>query len=353
MELDCFMVVDSFIDALKAEKGYSAHTCRAYSSDVSSFIGFVLKNQKPQDLSHDPQDLSQKQQDLSQKQQGLSQKLQGLNQKSQDLKQNPQELTQKIKEEQTQQFLLEQIKKINKNSIRQYLATLVRSGKSKRTISRKLSSLKAFFDYLIKSGHITLNPADMIPFPKLEKTIPKFVNIDDLFRLLDSMQTKTWFDKRNLAMFETFYSTGVRVSEMQGLNMEDIDFKKQMIKVFGKGSKERIVPVGKRALNAIENYRASLKENFIPVFLNKNFSRLSSRSIRRILDKTVRDCGLNIPVSPHTLRHSFATHMLDAGADLRGIQEILGHASLSTTQIYTHVSMDKLMQVYDKAHPRS
>ncbi len=154
-------------------------------------------------------------------------------------------------------------------------------------------------------------------------------------------------------MFETFYSTGMRVSEMEGLNIEDIDFEKQMIKVFGKGSKERIVPVGKRALTAITNYRNCLKENFIPVFLNKNFSRLSSRSIRRTLDKLVRDCGLNMPVSPHTLRHSFATHMLDSGADLRGIQEILGHASLSTTQIYTHVSMDKLMQVYDKAHPRS
>ena len=198
-----------------------------------------------------------------------------------------------------------------------------------------------------------LNPADMIPFPKLEKKIPRFVNIDDLFRLLDSIQTKTWFDKRNLAMFETFYSTGMRVSEMEGLNMEDIDFKRQMIKVFGKGSKERIVPVGKRALTAIKNYRDSLKENFIPLFLNKNFSRLSSRSIRRILDKLVKDCGLNTKISPHTLRHSFATHMLDSGADLRGIQEILGHVSLSTTQIYTHVSMDKLMQVYDKAHPRS
>jgi integrase/recombinase XerC len=159
-------------------------------------------------------------------------------------------------------------------------------------------------------------------------------------------------DKRNLAMFETFYSTGIRVSELEGLNMEDIDFKNQMIKVLGKGSKERIVPIGKRALNVIKNYRASIKEDFIPLFLNKNFSRLSARSIRRILDNLVRDCGLNLSVSPHTLRHSFATHMLDSGADLRGIQEILGHASLSTTQIYTHVSMDKLMQVYDKAHPR-
>ncbi len=304
MANDSFMLIDSFIDALKAEKGYSVHTCRAYHSDVLNFIDFVFKDQE-------------------------------------------------VKEGGCQTIFFEYVKNLDKNTIRRYLAILVRSGKSKRTISRKLSSLKAFFDYLIKSGHITANPADMIPFPKLGKTIPRFINIDDLFRLLDSIKTETLLDKRNLAMFETFYSTGMRVSEMEGLDIEDIDFKRQMIKVFGKGSKERIVPVGKRALTAIKNYRDSLKENFIPLFLNKNFSRLSSRSIRRILDKLVKDCGLNTKISPHTLRHSFATHMLDSGADLRGIQEILGHVSLSTTQIYTHVSMDKLMQVYDKAHPRS
>ncbi|MDM8539442.1 site-specific integrase, partial [Desulfobacterales bacterium HSG17] len=220
---DSFMVIDSFIDALKAEKGYSAHTCRAYRSDVLHFIDFVL-----QDKEH------------------------------------------KVKEDGNKSLFFKHIKALDKNRVRKYLAILVRSGKSKRTISRKLSSLKAFFDYLIKSGHIKINPADMIPFPKLEKTIPKFVNIDDLFRLLDSINTETLLDKRNLAMFETFYSTGMRVSEMEGLNIEDIDFKKQMIKVFGKGSKERIVPVGKRALTAITNYRNCLKENFIPVFLNKN-----------------------------------------------------------------------------------
>ncbi|MCK5162922.1 MAG: tyrosine recombinase XerC [Desulfobacula sp.] len=298
------MVLDDFIDTLLAEKGYSAHTCRAYRSDISSFIQFIFD---------DPDS----------------------------------------DETQCRKLFMQDVNNIDKNTIRKYLAHLVRSKIVKRTIARKLSSLRAFFDYLVRSGQISANPADMVPFPKLEKTIPKFLGIDDLFHLLDSIKTDTWLDKRNLAMFETFYSTGMRVSEMEGLNMEDIDFKRQMIKVFGKGSKERIVPVGKRALNAVKDYRASLKENFIPVFLNKNFSRLSSRSIRRILDKIVRDCGLNLSVSPHMLRHSFATHMLDSGADLRGIQEILGHVSLSTTQVYTHVSMDRLMQVYDKAHPRS
>ncbi len=304
MNPDWFMILDSFIDVLKAEKGYSIHTCRAYRSDILHFVEFVLHDHK-----------------------------------------NGNRIS--------KTDFLKQIRAVGKSSIRKYLASLVRSGKSKRTISRKLSSLKSFFDYLIKSGDISVSPADMIPFPKLGKTIPRFVSVDDLFRLLDSIKTDTWFDKRNLAMFETFYSTGMRVSEMEGLNIGDIDFKAQMIKVFGKGSKERLIPVGKRALTAIENYRVCLKEDFTPVFLNKNFSRLSSRSIRRILDKIVSECGLNQSISPHTLRHSFATHMMDSGADLRGIQEILGHASLSTTQVYTHVSMDRLMQVYDKAHPRS
>ncbi|MBC2704578.1 site-specific tyrosine recombinase/integron integrase [Desulfobacula sp.] len=298
------MVLDTFIDTLMAEKGYSVHTCRAYRADVLYFIQFFLEDQKADDTQY-------------------------------------------------QELFLSHLNRLDKDAVRSFLAHLVRSGKSKRTVSRKLSSLKAFFEYLVKSGQLKINPADTVPFPKLEKNIPKFLTIDDLFQLLDSIKTETWFDKRNLAMFETFYSTGMRVSEMEGLNIQDIDFKSQMIRVFGKGSKERVVPVGKRALKAITDYRASLKEKGAPVFVNKNFTRLSSRSIRRILDKIVRDCQLNLPVSPHMLRHSFATHMLDSGADLRGIQEILGHVSLSTTQVYTHVSMDRLMQVYDKAHPRS
>ncbi|SDT94519.1 tyrosine recombinase XerC [Desulfobacula phenolica] len=314
------MILDRFVDTLLAEKGYSVHTCRAYRSDISGFIQFVTDNK-----SFD-----------------------------QNFDQNPNHnFNQGTDEVNRQESFLRQVTTLDKTAIRNYLAHLVKSGKTKRTIARKLSSLKAFFDYLVTSGQILVNPAEMIPFPKLEKPIPRFLSIDDVFYLLDSMKKETWLDKRNFAMFETFYSTGMRVSEMEGLNIENIDFKRQMIRVFGKGSKERVVPVGKRALAAIKEYRVLLKEKFIPVFVNKNFTRLSSRSIHRILDKVVKQCQLNVPVSPHTLRHSFATHMLDCGADLRGIQEILGHASLSTTQIYTHVSMDRLMQVYDKAHPRS
>lgn len=307
-------ILDSFIRILQAEKGYSSHTQRAYHSDILDFIRFFLADPK---ALVDPKDV-----------------------------QNAASL-------ENQERFLAEIDGLDKNDIRAYLSCLVRARKSKRTLARRLSALKSFFDFLVRAGHIRLNPADTIPFPKLDKTIPRFLNIDDLFRLLDSIKTDTWADKRNLAMFETFYSTGMRISEIHGLDMNDVDFKNQMIRVFGKGSKERIVPVGKRALDAIGAYRAAINQKAAPVFLNKAYSRIGIRSIGRILDKIVNECGLNVPVSPHTLRHSFATHMLDSGADLRGIQEILGHASLSTTQVYTHVSMDRLMQVYDKAHPRS
>jgi len=305
-------IVDLFIEILDAEKGYSPHTLRAYRSDLMDFITFFLDHLDDPPEHGNLEDPGGK-----------------------------------------QSLFFARIKELNKARIRSYLSCLVKAKKSKGTISRRLSALKSFFDFLVRSNYIKLNPADTIPFPKREKRVPQFLNIDDLFQLLDSIKNETWPDKRNLAMFETFYSTGMRVSEINGLDMDDIDFKNQMIRVFGKGSKERVVPVGKRALGAIVEYRAAINKSVVPVFLNKKYLRLSTRSISRILAKIVRECGLKVPVSPHTLRHSFATHMLDSGADLRGIQEILGHVSLSTTQVYTHVSMNRLMQVYDKAHPRS
>ncbi len=300
-------VLDQFIDTLLAEKGYSLHTCRAYRNDIEDFCRFCLTRNSDEPAQAEPIE---------------------------------------------NQLLTGVLEEVEKDHIRKYMAFLTRAKKSKRTISRKLSSIKSFFKYLTKINIRKDNPADTIPFPKLDKTIPHFLSIDDLFRLLDSIKTESVLDKRNAAIFETFYSTGMRVSEMASLNMNDIDFTRQMIRVFGKGSKQRIVPVGQRALSALTRYRRSLKTRTDICFLNKNGTRLSARSIRRILDKLVIECELNVPVSPHTLRHSFATHMLDSGADLRGIQEILGHASLSTTQVYTHVSMDQLMKVYDQSHPR-
>ncbi len=309
-------LLDQFTETLAAEKGYSKHTCRAYETDILSFIKFLYAEKTRDRKVEDPEDDQPDKAFL-------------------------------------QTWFSPLAPEIEKQDISRFLAGQVRQKKAKKSLARHLSSLKAFFKFLVRTGRASLNPADQIPFPKLGKTIPKYLTIDDLFRLLDSIPSETWMDKRNLAMFETFYSTGMRVSEIHGLNQNDVDFQAQVIRVFGKGNKERVVPVGQRALWAIRHYRESLADPPQAMFVNKNFTRLTSRSIRRILDQLVHNCGLYVPVSPHTLRHSFATHMLDSGADLRGIQEILGHASLSTTQVYTHVSMDHLNRVYDKAHPRS
>ncbi len=300
------MILDRFMDILTAEKGYSAHTCRAYRSDILDFMRFFAGRT---DDSDPPADV--------------------------------------------QSCFEANAARVDKLTMKQYLAFQVRTGKQKRSLSRRLSALKAFFEFLVREKLIPANPADGIPFPKLGRPIPRVLTVEDVFRLLDSIKTDTWLGKRNQAMFETFYSTGMRISEIHGLNMDHIDFRSQVIRVSGKGGKQRVVPVGKRALKAVTHYRDSLSKDLVPVFVNKDFGRLTPRSIRRILDHIVTRCGLHVPVSPHVLRHCFATHMLDSGADLRGIQEILGHASLSTTQVYTHVSMDHLMQVYDNAHPRS
>jgi len=308
------MIVDRFMDILVAEKGYSPHTCRAYRSDIMDFIGFFAGEQDNKDPA-------------AENAQACDMRLQ-------------------------KQFAT-RVADLEPGDIKKYLAHQVRANKQKKTLSRRLSALKAFFAFLVRDKQMTANPADGIPFPKLGRTIPRVLTVEDMFCLLDSIKTDTWLEKRNCAMFETFYSTGMRISEIHGLDMGHIDFHNQVIRVLGKGGKQRMVPVGRRAVAAVKSYREALPKDLAPVFVNKDFKRLSTRSISRILDKIVNECGLHVPVSPHVLRHCFATHMLDSGANLRGIQEILGHASLSTTQVYTHVSMDHLMQVYDKAHPRS
>lgn len=241
--------------------------------------------------------------------------------------------------------------------IRGYLGFLHKKKISRSSISRKLSAIRSYFKFLVKQGIVENSPAESVLTPKLEKKIPVYLTVDDVFRLLDSVKTDSLLGLRNSAIFETLYSTGIRVSELAGLNLSDIDFKGRKIRVLGKGRIERIVPVGKKAVQAVKSYRTALGSNKNntaekPVFLNKNGGRLTTRSIARILDQLAVASGLTIPVSPHALRHSFATHMLDAGADLRVVQELLGHSSLSTTQKYTHVTMDKLMETYDKAHPR-
>ncbi|MCP4694258.1 MAG: tyrosine recombinase XerC, partial [Desulfobacterales bacterium] len=246
---------------------------------------------------------------------------------------------------------------VDELTIRGYLGFLFKKD-GRSTIARKLSSLRTFFRHLVKHGVIRRDPTLSIVTPKQERTIPTYLTVDEAFRLLDAIKTDTAPGLRNRAIFETFYSSGLRLSELAGMNLEDVDFAGALVRVRGKGNKERIVPIGEKALAAIKAYRERLVQecDTAPgpgaLFLNKNKGRLSTRSIDRILKKIAAECGLATPVSPHALRHSFATHMLDAGADLRVVQEMLGHQSLSTTQKYTHVSIDRLMAIYDKAHPR-
>ena len=242
--------------------------------------------------------------------------------------------------------------------IRGYLGYLHQKNQ-KSSVARKLSTLRSFFKSLVKKGLIEANPAEGLLTPKREKTIPVYLTVDEIFRLLDSIETDALLASRNRAIFETLYSCGIRVSELTGLNVFDIDAAAATVRVFGKGGKERVVPVGRKALDAIERYRERLRteagvgvDRNGPVFLNRQRQRLTARSVGRILKKLAAACGIATPISPHGLRHTFATHMLDAGADLRSVQELLGHRNLSTTQKYTHVSIDRLMETYDKAHPR-
>jgi integrase/recombinase XerC len=242
---------------------------------------------------------------------------------------------------------------------RAFLASLIGAHR-KSSMGRKLAALKGFFKFLLASGEIDKDPLAALQSPKQEKPLPKFLTVDDAFHLLDSIQVATGLDARDRAVLEVFYSTGIRVSELVGLNWADIDANLEIIRVLGKGAKERIVPIGETALAALKSYGDEVRLKWkqacrgeTPVFLNHRGQRITTRSVARIVEKHLKLAGISTKMGPHGLRHSFATHLLNSGADLRVIQELLGHASLSTTQRYTHLNLDELSKVYDKAHPRA
>lgn len=251
------------------------------------------------------------------------------------------------------------LRKVDVHVVRAYLAALTRDRK-KSSMGRKLATLKGFFRHLVTTKRIDKNPMLLIHSPKQEKPLPTFLSVDDAFQLLGGIKIKNGLDVRDRAVLEVFYSTGIRVSELVGLNWADIDFPLGIVRVVGKGSKERIVPIGELALQALRDYSHEHGKtwNFpckgeTPVFLNNRGERITTRSVARLVEKHLRLTGIQIKMGPHGLRHSFATHLLNSGADLRVIQEMLGHVSLSTTQRYTHLNLDQLTAVYDKAHPRS
>ena len=303
------VLIGEFIDALSAEKGYSPHTCRAYRNDLEEFAGFLASRRFGPD---------------------------GDSEAATELGMDA----------------------VDTLSLRAYLGVIHKKNK-KSTMARKLSAVRSFCRYLTKRGLIGDSPVESVATPKQDQPIPAYLSVDDMFRLLGAIDTDSLLGLRNRAIFETIYSSGLRVSELAGLDYADIDFGNGLARVFGKGNQERIVPVGDTALAAIGAYRkklesagADINRDKQALFLNNRGGRLTPRSIARILDDIAKLCGLPRPISPHALRHSFATHMLDAGADLRVVQELLGHKSLSTTQKYTHVSIDRLMETYDKSHPR-
>jgi integrase/recombinase XerC len=252
--------------------------------------------------------------------------------------------------------------------IRSYLKHLSDQGLKKTSLARKLACLKSFFRFLLEEGRIDHNPATAVRSPRLGTRLPTVLTKDEASTLLDSPSTQTWIEARNQSILETLYSSGARVSELVGLNVDNVDLESQFIRLRGKGKKERNVPIGQIAADAIHDYQRQkppLKpkgENPSPelparsapqpLFINMRGGRLTTRSVERIIKQRAGN-RFQKSVTPHVLRHSFATHLLDEGADLRAIQELLGHASLVTTQKYTHVATDQLMAVYDRAHPRS
>ena len=303
-------LITQFLDHLRYERNVSEHTLRNYASDLNQLLEY-LAPAHPQTGKRTPPDLHQ----------------------------------------------------VDHITIREWLSLLHSQQKTKASIARKLAALRTFFQFLVREGVIELNPAKLVSTPRLEKKLPKHLSIEEAIKFIETPDKETDIGKRDAAMLELLYATGVRVSELTKMDIQDVDFKNKLIRVSGKRRRERIVPFGEPALESLRNY-LDVRERFLnsaPVseredqalFLNYQGTRISPRSVGRMVEKYIRICAGMHDISPHALRHSFATHLLDSGADLRDIQELLGHARLSSTQIYTHVSMEKLVDVYDKTHPKA
>jgi integrase/recombinase XerC len=296
--------IGDFLDYLTFEKNVSPNTISAYRDDLESFTTFVCNDYLS--MARDQLDL----------------------------------------------------RRVDHLTVRSYLAHLSRRKLSRATVARHLSALRSFFKYLVREAVVDANPARTVATPKKERHLPAVLQTSDVALLMEQPDTSSTLGLRDAAWLELLYASGLRISELVGIDIDDLELRSRLVKVRGKGSKERIVPFGTKAETAVRAYlavRGELIRNAEEeaVFVNYRGERITTRSVRRLFDGYVRDAALRTGVSPHTLRHSFATHLLNAGADLRGIQELLGHASLSTTQKYTHLNDWQLMAVYKKAHPRA
>lgn len=288
--------IATFIQYLLSERNASPHTVEAYSSDLQQFSDFLREKMGPTLTIH----------------------------------------------------------QITHLHIRRYLAS-IHKELTKSSAGRKLAAIRSLFRFLLRRGIIDKNPAELVSTPKKEKKLPFHLNVDEITTLVEAPKLPEELPSRDRAILETLYSSGLRVSELTGLDVKGVDLLTGTVRVSGKGGKERIVPLGSKAIKSLEEY-LELRGNpgiHAPLFINSRGGRLTRRSVARIVDKYMLHLETMKKASPHTLRHTFATHLLEGGADLRSIQEMLGHASLSTTQKYTHVSIDRLLEVYDKAHPKA
>ena len=328
------VTIQEFLNYLNFEKRFSEHTAKCYGADMRQFGEFLIGSSDVSGPSAEPISLPS-----IKSGEGVPGTA----------------LATQTKPKVDQLLLL-----VQTDSVRAYLAFLNEKQYSKTTIARKLATLRSFYKFLVKRNQLSSNPVIAVRTPKQEKKLPRFLEYEEVKELLETPPMDNWLGARDRAIMETLYSTGIRVSELVALNMDDIDFLGEVIHIRGKGKKERIAPIGSSALQVIQHYmefrnkRAQSNTNFDSkvLFVNKHGRRLSTRSVRRKMDKYLRMAGLDPSISPHTLRHSFATHMLNNGADLRSVQELLGHQSLSTTQIYTHLTTRRLKEVYENAHPR-
>lgn len=292
---------------MRYERNVSPHTLRNYASDLGQFREYLLQIEKRDDVS---------------------------------------------------------VSEIDRLTIREWMALLHSQDKKKTSIARKLASLRTFFQFLVREGKLESNPAKLVATPRIERKLPNHLSMEDAVRFIETPDVNTDLGTRDRAIIEFLYATGIRVGELVNINLKDIDFREKLVRVTGKRKKQRIVPFGEPALQALMHYLHETRPVFLnncppanrdvqAVFLNYQGTRITTRSVGRMIDKYIKRCADIHNISPHSLRHSFATHLLDQGADLRDIQELLGHARLSTTQIYTQVSMEKLIEVYDRAHPKA
>ncbi len=317
-------LIQEFFSYLKYEKHFSEHTLKCYSTDLQQFVEF-LDGTSAEAVSREPCEGNERA--------GTA-------------------LALEVRAE---------ILAVTAATIREFLVVLHNRNYSRATTARKLATLRSFYKFLVRRGYLQSSPVTVIRTPKQEKRLPKFLEEDQIEALFEAPDRTTLLGLRDLAMLEVMYSTGVRVSELVALDIADIDFDQGILHVRGKGRRERLSPAGQRSLEAIREYLAKRQQQYRAdesaqeqaLFVNKSGQRLSTRSVRRKLDKYLAQANLDPSISPHTLRHTFATHMLNRGADLRSVQELLGHRSLSTTQVYTHLTTGRLKEVYDKAHPRS